>query len=36
MLTDAVIKAAKPRTTAYKLADEKGLYMLVRPNGARW
>jgi integrase len=36
MLTDAKIKAAKPRDKAYKLGDGRGLSLLVRPTGARW
>jgi integrase len=35
VLSDTQIKRAKPRQTAYKLADEKGLYLLVTPTGAR-
>jgi integrase len=32
-LTDTAIKTAKPKATAYKLADEKGLYVLVKKAG---
>jgi integrase len=35
MLTDAKIKAAKPTEKPYKLTDGEGLYLLVKPNGAR-
>jgi integrase len=35
MLTDTAIKRAAPREKDYKLADEKGLYLLVRPSGSR-
>jgi integrase len=35
MLTDAKIKAAKPTDKPRKLADGAGLYLLVKPNGAR-
>jgi hypothetical protein len=35
MLTDAVIKGLKPRDKQYKLADQGGLYLLVKPNGSR-
>lgn len=35
-LTDTAIRNAKPREKAYKLADEKGLFLLVNPNGAKW
>ena len=35
-LTDITVRNAKGRTAAYKLADSGGLYVLVRPNGARY
>ena len=35
-LTLVAIKNAKPRSKAYKLADELGLYLLVKPDGARY
>ena len=36
-LTDTAIKNAKPLPDkAYKLADEKGMYLLVNPNGAKY
>lgn len=35
MLTDTEIRAAKARTKPIKLFDEKGLYLLVKPGGAR-
>lgn len=35
MLTVVQIKAAKPATKAYKLADSGGLYLLVQPNGTK-
>ena len=34
-LTDTAIKALKPRDKDYKVADEKGLYLLVTPAGGR-
>jgi integrase len=34
-LTDTLIKEAKPKDRAYKLFDERGLYLLVSPNGTR-
>lgn len=34
-LTGAAIKAAKPGEKPYKLFDERGLYLLVHPNGGR-
>jgi integrase len=36
MLTETRIRAAKPRDKAYKLFDERGLYLLVSPDGGRW
>ena len=35
MLTDAQIRQAKPRDRDYKLSDYEGLFLLVRPNGAK-
>jgi len=35
MLTDAKIRAARPTGKPYKLADGEGLYLLVKPTGAR-
>ena len=35
MLTDAKIKAAKPRESAYRLADANQLYLHVSPSGGR-
>ena len=36
-LTDNAIRAAKPREKNWKLSDEKGLYLLITPNGSkRW
>lgn len=35
-LTDTAIRTAKPGEKPYKLADEKGLFLLVNPNGAKW
>lgn len=34
-LKDVTIKNAKPREKAYKLADEKGLYLFIKPNGSK-
>ncbi len=36
MLTPSAVTNAKPQAAAYKLADERGMYLLVKPNGARW
>jgi hypothetical protein len=35
-LTDSAIRAVKPREKAYKVADEKGLYLQVTPSSGRW
>jgi integrase len=35
MLTASAVKAAKPREKLYKLADSRGLALLVKPNGAK-
>lgn len=32
-LTDATIKSSKPKDITYKLSDEKGLYVLIKPAG---
>src|SRR5579863_2028855 len=34
-LTELAIRSAKPQPKPYKLFDEKGLFLLVRSNGAR-
>ena len=34
-LTDSAIRALKPRDAAYKVADEKGLYLMVTPAGGK-
>ena len=35
-LTHVAIKNAKPREKAYKLSDEKGLFLLVTPAGGKY
>lgn len=35
-LTDTAIRTAKPGDKPYKLADEKGLFLLINPNGSKW
>jgi len=35
-LSDTKIRNAKPRKKAFKLYDEDGLYLIVKPSGARW
>jgi integrase len=34
-LSDTTIRATKPRQKPYKLWDERGLHLLIKPNGAR-
>ena len=34
-LTDAAIRAAKPAATQFKLFDEGGLLLIVRPSGGK-
>lgn len=36
MLTDTAIKAAKAKDKPYNLADERGSYLLVHPNGGKY
>ncbi len=36
MLTDKAIKALRPKSKPYKKADERGLFILVQPTGAKW
>ena len=35
-LTDTALRNAKPKDKAYKLYDEKGLFLIVNPNGGMW
>ena len=35
MLTDTKCRTAKPKDKPYKLTDEKGLYLEVKPNGGK-
>lgn len=35
-LTDTTAKSAKPAAKPYKLSDERGMFLLVNPNGAKW
>ncbi|WEN13714.1 tyrosine-type recombinase/integrase [Rhodanobacter sp. AS-Z3] len=35
MLTPSAVANAKPQAKPYKLADERGMYLLVKPDGAR-
>jgi integrase len=36
MLTPSAVANAKPQAKPYKLADERGMYLLVKPDGAKW
>jgi integrase len=36
MLTDPACRNAKPKDKAYKLSDEKGLFLLIHPNGSKY
>jgi hypothetical protein len=36
MMTSSAVANAKPRAKPYKLADERGMYLLVKSDGARW
>lgn len=36
MLTAAACKNAKPKDQPFKLYDEKGLYLLIHPNGSKY
>jgi integrase len=35
-LTDTAIRNTKPSEKSLKLTDERGLYLLLKPNGSRW
>lgn len=35
-LSDTAVRQAKPGVKQYKLADERGMFLLVRPNGAKY
>jgi hypothetical protein len=35
-LTDTRVRNAKPKVRAYKVSDGRGMYLLVRPDGARY
>jgi len=35
-LTDTALRNAKPSEKPYKLYDEKGLFLIVNPNGGKW
>lgn len=36
MLTPSAVANAKPQAAPYKLRDERGMYLLIQPDGARW
>jgi len=35
-LSDTALRNAKPADKPYKLYDERGLYLIVNPNGGKW
>jgi integrase len=35
-ISNVTIKALQPKSTAYKVSDEKGLFVLVHPNGSKY
>ena len=35
-LSDTTIKAAKPKEKPYKITDERGMFLLVHPNGSKY
>ena len=35
-LTHLKVERAKPKEKQYKLADERGMYLLVHPKGGKW
>lgn len=35
-LSDVTVRTTKPKAKQYKLADEKGLFLLVHPNGSKY
>jgi integrase len=36
MLAPSTVQNAAPKAAPYKLTDERGMYLLVKPNGSRW
>src|SRR5215469_10989326 len=36
MLAPSTVRDAAPKAEPYKLRDERGMYLLVKPDGARW
>lgn len=35
-LTPSAVKGAKPQEKAYRMADGRGMFLLVNPNGSKW
>ncbi len=35
-LQDATVRTAKPEAKPYKIGDERGLFILVHPNGSKY
>jgi hypothetical protein len=36
IITDTKVRNAKPRDAQYKLTDDRGLCLLIAPNGGKW
>jgi hypothetical protein len=36
MLTDVLLRKLRPRERPYKKTDERGMYVIVNPDGSRW
>lgn len=36
MLTVSKVNAAKPKAKQYKVYDERGLFIIIKPNGSKW
>ena len=35
-LTNTAVDSAKPRDKAYKITDEKGMFLLIKPSGGKY
>lgn len=35
-ITDMIIKSAKPKDKPYKISDEKGMYLFIKPSGGKY
>jgi hypothetical protein len=36
LLTDIAVRQARPKEKEYRLSDQRGLLLVVRPTGAKW